>query len=90
MLRCQVMGTKAALPKWVISNEDSVWRETEQSRRQTPAERWVDVVAACDTVRFYWAIPGYPERVKQAVDPIPESSRAAFARLRAAYRRGQK
>lgn len=80
----------SGLPKWVISNEESVWRETEQSRRQTPAERWADVVAACGTLELYWGIPGYPERIKAAVDPMPESSRLAFARLREAYRRGQK
>ena len=54
----------------------------------TPAERWGDVVGACDSLKFYWGIPGYAERIKRAVDPLPESSRAALARLRAAYRRG--
>jgi len=83
------MSGAARLPRWVTSNEVSVWRETETSRRQTPAQRWADVVGACDTLTFYWGIPGYPERVKQAVDPLPESSRAAFARLRAAYRRSR-
>jgi len=84
------MTRDARVPKWVVSNEASVWRETEQSRRQTPAERWRDVVAACDTLKFYWSIPGYAERVKQAVDPLPESSRRALARLREAYRRGRR
>ncbi len=78
------------LPRWVISNSQSVWRETEQSRRQAPSERWGDLVQACETLRFYWFLPGYPERVKQAVDPMPESSRAAFARLREEYRRSQR
>jgi hypothetical protein len=76
-----------ALPKWVISNVASIRRETEQSRRQTPQERWHDVVGACELLRFYWEIPGYPERVKTAVDPLPESSRRAFARLRTEYQR---
>jgi len=79
-----------ALPKWVTSNEESVRRETAQSRRQTPAERWADVVAACDTLRFYWSIPGYEERVRSAVDPLPASSVAALARLRDAYRKGSR
>jgi hypothetical protein len=79
-----------ALPKWVTSNEESVFRETEQSRRQTPAERWADTVAACDTLRGYWSLPGYEERLRQAVDPLPESSRAALSRLREAYRQGQR
>ena len=82
------MSGASRLPKWVTSNEASVWRETEQSRRQTPGERWADVVAACDSLKLYWGIPGYPDRIKAAVDPLPESSRAAFARLRDAYRRG--
>lgn len=80
-------GSTHELPGWVTSNEASVWRETEQSRRQTPEERWADVVAACDMLRLYWDLPGYPERIKNAVDPLPESSRLAFARLREAARR---
>ena len=78
------------LPGWVISNEDSVWRETAQSRRQTPAERWRDVIAACGILDFYWSIPGYADRVRNAVDPLPESSVKALARLRADYRRNRK
>lgn len=84
------MSEAKRLPKWVTSNEASVWRETEQSRRMTPEQRWADVVAACDSLKLYWGIPGYPERIKTAVDPLPESSRVAFARLREAYRRGSR
>ena len=76
----------SGLPKWVTSNEVSVWRETAQSRQQTPEQRWADVVAACGVLKFYWSIPGYAERVKTAVDPLPESSRVALARLRAKSR----
>lgn len=79
----------SSLPGWVISNEASVWRETEKARRQSPAERWNDVVAACDMLRVYWALPGYPERVKNARDPLPESSVRAFARLREEFRRSR-
>ena len=78
------------LPGWVISNEESVWRETAQSRRQTPAERWRDVIAACGILDFYWNIPGYADRVRNAVDPLPDSSVKALARLRADYRRNRK
>ena len=84
------MSEANRLPKWVISNDESVWKETEVSRRQTPEERWADVLAACDTLKLYWSIPGYPERVKNAEDPMPESSRAAFKRLREGYRRDRK
>lgn len=77
------------LPGWVTSNAESVWRETEQARRQTPEQRWAELVAACDMLRLYWSIPGYAERVRQAVDPLPESSRRALARLRDEYRRGR-
>lgn len=45
------------------------------------------MVAACDMLRLYWDLPGYAERIKSAVDPLPESSRLAFARLREAERR---
>lgn len=81
------MSQRPRPPGWVTSNEASVWRETETSRRQTPEERWRDVVAACDTLKLYWSLPGYEARVRAAVDPLPESSRQAFARLRAAFRR---
>ena len=84
------MNGARGLPKWVVSNETSVWRETEQSRLQTPAERWLDVIAACDSLQLYWGIPGYEERLKNAVDLMPESSRAAFVRLRAEYRRARR
>lgn len=84
------MSRAAALPKWVTSNEASVWREVEQARRQTPSERWADVAAACDMLRLYWNLPGYPERVRSAVDPLPETSVRALARLREAYRRSRR
>lgn len=77
------------LPAWVTSNEESVWRETAQSRRMTPAERWRDVVAACDSLRIYWHLPGYPERIRNAQDPLPESTVQALARLREEYRRSR-
>jgi hypothetical protein len=81
------MPVSSRLPEWVISNDESVRRETERARQMTPEERWADVVAACDTLRTYWSIPGYAERIKNAVDPLPESSLKHFARLRAAFRR---
>lgn len=78
------------LPRWVIPNDESVRRETAQSRRQTPAERWRDVIAACEILKFYWNLPGYPERIRKAVDPLPQSSRDLWARLREDYRRGRR
>lgn len=79
-----------SLPKWVISNEDSVWRETVRARQLTPAERWRETIAACEVLRFYWNIEGYPERVRNAVDPLPESSVRALARLRDEHRRSRR
>ncbi len=75
------------LPKWVISNEESVFRETERSRTMSPEERWLETIAACEILKFYWNIPGYAQRIKEAVDPLPESSVRAFARLREQYRK---
>ena len=80
----------AQLPGWVTSNEASVWRETAEARRMSPAERWRDVVTACDTLRLYWSLPGYPERVRAAVDPLPPSTQQALARLREEYRRSRR
>jgi len=78
------------LPGWVTTNEVSVWRETAEARRMTPAERWRDVVAACDSLRLYWHLPGYPERIRAAVDPLPASTQRALARLREEYRRSRR
>jgi hypothetical protein len=75
------------LPKWVISNEESVWQETRHSREMTPAERWAKTIAACEILKFYWNIPGYPQRIREAQDPLPRSSVEAFARLREEYRK---
>jgi hypothetical protein len=81
------MPAQPELPKWVVSNDESVRRETERARAMTPQERWADVVGACDMLRTYWSIPGYAERIKTAVDPLPESSRKHLARLREVARR---
>ena len=80
----------AQLPKWVVSNEESVWRETEQSRHMTPAQRWGETIAACEVLRFYWFLPGYAERIRAAEDLLPESSILALRQLREQYRRGQR
>lgn len=77
------------LPRWVTSNAESVRAETEKSRLQTPAQRWAEVVSACEMLKLYWGLPGYPERIKAAADPVPESTVAALARLRAEFRRGR-
>ena len=78
------------LPKWAISNEESVWRETERSRQMTPAERWRETQTVCGILRPYWSIPGQPERLRNAVDRLPESSERALARLRDEYRRSRR
>jgi len=75
------------LPKWVTSNDESVWRETESSRGMSPAERWRDVVAACDTLKLYWNLPGYPDRIRRAEDPVSLSTQRALERLRAEFKR---
>lgn len=56
----------------------------------TPEERWRETVAACDILKFYWNIPGYAQRIKDAVDPLPESSVRALARLREEYRKSKR
>lgn len=81
------MQRNPRLPGWVTSNEDSVRRETERVRTMSPSERWEEVVAACDMLRVYWSLPGYPERVRTTVDPLPASSVQLLARLREQYRR---
>ena len=75
------------LPKWVVSNEESVWRETERARRMTPEERGLEVHELCGIVAAYWEIPGYAERIRNASDPVSPETARKLAELRERYRR---
>ena len=72
------------LPGWAIADDDSVREEVAEWKGLTPAELWkLAQLCARDAV---WAarLSGRPQRVFDAVDPLPASSVAALARLRQA------
>jgi hypothetical protein len=70
------------LPGWVISDEASVLAEVAEWRGTSAAERWrLAELCARDAM---WAIraSGHADRILERVDPVPESTLAALARLR--------
>lgn len=74
----------AKLPGWVIDDESSVRAEVADWVNATAAERW-DATrrcarAAARVLRFH----ADPARALEWVDPVPESTTLALARLRAA------
>ena len=83
------MDVRTWIARMRASHDRADREEAARYAAMTPEERWRDVVAACDTVRFYWSLPGYAERLRSAEDALPESSRAALARLREEYRRSR-
>jgi hypothetical protein len=76
-----------ALPGWVIDDAASVREEVRDLVGTTPAERWrLARLCARDAL---WAIraSGFPQRILEMQDELPESTVAALARLRAEARR---
>ena len=77
------------LPKWVLTNEQSVWREVERYRKMTPSERAELLFAVCRDAETLAKVGGREEFCHQWRDPLPESSVRLMARLRAEYRAKQ-
>lgn len=72
----------AKLPGWIVDDVASVREEVAPWRGTTAAERW-RLARACSRDAI-WAIRagGAAERVLAAVDPLPDSTVTALARLR--------
>jgi hypothetical protein len=78
----------ARLPGWVVDDEASIREEVAEWRGTTEGERWrLAVLCSRDAM---WAIRARrePRRILDQVDPLPESTLAALARLRATARWG--
>ena len=74
----------AGLPRWVVDDAASVQAEVAEWRGLTAAERWrLAVVCARDAM---WAVraSGHAQRILEHVDPLPDSTVRALARLRRA------
>lgn len=74
------------LPKWVLSNEQSVWRETEEARRWTSEQALERLAAACRAGAKLLELNDRRELVLRQRDPLPPSTAAALQRLQAEYR----
>lgn len=72
----------AKLPGWVKGDRESVLEEVEPWRGTTPSERWqLAKLCAKDAI---WAVraSGRAAHILAQVDPVPESTLRALARLR--------
>ncbi len=72
----------ATLPGWVVDDVASVRAEVAEWRDLTVAERWRLAVRCSRDVVWAVRASGHPQRILDQVDPLPESSVRALARLR--------
>ncbi len=70
------------LPGWVIANDASVREEVEPYLDATPAQRLAATRACCRSAIGVLRYHFDPERALTWVDPLPDSTVAALARLR--------
>ncbi len=74
------------LPPWVLSDEESVWRETAESRRMTPDQRAVILAGVCRAGAKLLAMNDRRDRIIGQKEAPPPSTVAALARLRLAMK----
>lgn len=70
------------LPRWVVSNSESVRREAQPYRDLTVEQRLALVRRACADAMLLLAMRPDRERALEYPDPLPESTKRALARLR--------
>jgi hypothetical protein len=72
------------LPGWVVDDATSVRDEVAEWRDLSAAERW-RLAKLCARAAM-WAVRtnAHPERILEHVDPLPDSTVAALARMRRA------
>lgn len=77
---------RMGLPKWVTENAQSLQEEARDYVGLTPSERGALLAAACRAgAKLLRARPD-AARLLERIDPLPESSERALARLRAELR----
>jgi hypothetical protein len=70
------------LPGWVVDDVTSVREEVQAWRDLTPAERW-RLARVCSRDAMWAArASGMQQRILDQVDPLPDSTLRALARLR--------
>lgn len=70
------------LPGWVVDDVASVRAEVKEWRETTPAQRWRLARSCARDAMWAMRASGMASRVLSHVDPLPESSVRALARLR--------
>lgn len=72
------------LPGWVIDSDDSVRAEVQEWKGLSPAELWRLAQLCARDAAWAARISGNRQRILDHVDPLPEDTVAALARLRKA------
>jgi len=72
----------AKLPAWVVDDATSVRAEVAEWAGLTVAERWHLARLCSEDAMWATRASGNAERILEHVDPLPQSSVAALARLR--------
>ena len=75
-----------ALPKWVVSNRESVEREAAPYRGLSTEARFRAIKAACRSSARQLRQRADRDRLRAYRDPLPASTIAILRRLREAYR----
>ena len=70
------------LPGWVVDDVTSVFEEVEPYRNASPEELWRHTEDCAKDAMWAVRASPFPERVLSSVDPLPESTVRALARLR--------
>lgn len=70
------------LPGWVVDDSTSVKEEVEPYRTASPEELWRHTEDCAKDAMWAVRASPFPERVLAYVDPLPESTVRALARLR--------
>lgn len=79
--------SRIQLPKWVVTNAESVRRECARYRDLTPAQRLEHLRAACRAAMWQArALPDW-ERLRREPAPLPASTLRALERLQREARR---
>ncbi len=70
------------LPGWVVDDVTSVREEVADWVDMTPAQRWQLAKLCARDAMWATTLSGQRQRILDRIDPLPESTVAALARLR--------
>ena len=73
---------KSKLPGWMVDNDASVRAEVAEWKGLTPTELWRLAHHCSRDVIWAARVSGNPQRILDQVDPLPDDTVIALARLR--------